>query len=81
MSERKVGTLSTTPGIAAASMRRARASTKRAQVRVDAVAELDHQRGVAGGQELRSCGAVFGGGQCGNPARLSGSFDIVWSCP
>ena len=51
MSERKVGTISTTPGMAASSSRCASASTSAAQALVDAIAELDDEGGVAAGQE------------------------------
>ena len=38
---------------------------QRAQAFLDAVTELHHQRGVAGGQKFCSLRKVIGGGQCG----------------
>ena len=57
MSERKVGTTSTTPAIARPPACCASASDERAQVRVDAVAELDDEGRIAAGEE-----AGLGGG-------------------
>ena len=38
---------------------------QRAQACIDAIAELHHQRGVAGGQKFCALRKVIGGGQCG----------------
>ena len=72
MSERKVGTTSTTPGKPGGLQPLRQRQHQPAQARVDAVAELHHQGGVAAGEK-----AGLGGGWHGS---TSASVALAVAC-